>query len=143
MTGAQRQLALLIGLVLICGGVYLRRRTPTTHPADQSAITTSASSSPAVMVLDLSQHLHQRTLQHERAKLLVWNRDPFLRNASGALDGMSLSGIIWDQTHPMAMVNGTAVAVGDEIDGFRVLDIQQDHVTVTDGAETHQLRMAP
>ena len=43
----------------------------------------------------------------------------------------------------MAMINGTTVAVGDAIEGFRILEIRPDLVMLTDGSTTYRLQLLP
>ncbi|MBI2885161.1 MAG: hypothetical protein HYY15_03195 [Candidatus Omnitrophica bacterium] len=86
-----------------------------------------------------------RAAQLERAQLLSWRRDPFAQasTAQHSTLGFTLSGILLDAARPLAVVNGTAVAVGDEIEGFRVTEITAEQVVLTDGTQTYQLRLSP
>jgi hypothetical protein len=43
---------------------------------------------------------------------------------------LKLLGVLWDADHPFAIVNDETLAVGDEIAGWRIVEIQQDSVTV-------------
>jgi hypothetical protein len=61
----------------------------------------------------------------------------------GELSGLSVSGILWDPTKPIAIINGAMVHVGEEIEGYQVLAINQDRVSVTDGTQTFQLPVSP
>ena len=69
---------------------------------------------------------------------------PFLAGQQGQATGdVALSGILWDAAHPLAIMNGAPVSVGDAVDGFQVLDIAPDHVTLSDGTTTYDVRLAP
>jgi hypothetical protein len=82
--------------------------------------------------------------QRQLAATLAWGRDPFARGAAaGQPGGLSLSGILWDATSPIAIINGQMFRVGEEIDGFRVLEIAHDRVSLSDGTQTFQLLIAP
>ena len=85
----------------------------------------------------------RRAIQHQRAQLLTWGRDPFLAGKGQATGELALSGILWDASRPLAIINGMTLTVGDEVEGFQVLDIQADHVTLTDGTATYDLRIVP
>ena len=86
----------------------------------------------------------QRDAQRTRATRLSWRRDPFLRGGTiGELSGLALSGILWDPKEPMAIINGQMVHVGEELDGYRVVEIMQDKVSITDGDQTFQLVLTP
>ena len=81
-----------------------------------------------------------RQIQRQEAQRLAWRRDPFTRAASiESRGGMTLSGILWDAQQPMAILNGQIVHVGETVEGYRVLEIAKDHVTVTDGSRVLQL----
>lgn len=41
------------------------------------------------------------------------------------------------------MINGRTVTIGEEVDGYQILDIQPDVVTITDGSTIHELRLSP
>ena len=76
--------------------------------------------------------------------LLAWRRDPFTRGAAlDQMSGLTLSGIMWDPQLPMAIINGQTVRVGEELEGYEVLRISEDRVSVTDGTDTFHLRIAP
>ena len=86
----------------------------------------------------------QREAQRQPTTLLAWGRDPFTRDAAtGNGSGLALAGILWDPQQPMAIINGRTVRVGAELEGYRVTDITQDRVSITDGTQTFQLSIAP
>ena len=86
----------------------------------------------------------QRGQQHQRAAQLSWDRDPFTHGGSvGPTGGFTLTGILWDAQDPIAIINGEMLRVGDQLDGYRVTEIAQDHVSLSDGAQTYQLPIAP
>ena len=94
--------------------------------------------------LAIAQLSQQREAQRQHAQVLAWRRDPFTRGAAtGELSGLQLSGIIWDAQNPLAIINGGTVRVGDEVGGYYVVEITPDHVAVSDGAQTLDLRLAP
>jgi hypothetical protein len=47
-----------------------------------------------------------------------------------ALPPLHLSGVLWDKTEPLAILNGRPLTVGGEIDGARVVKIGLDGVQV-------------
>ena len=140
VSARQKQLIILIALVGVLVVVYARvfRR-----PAASSVPTEPAAPS-AALELPVAAPSVQRDAQRDRARALTWSRDPFTQGASaGEGSGLALSGILWDPTHPMAIINGTTVHVGDEFEGYRILDIALDHVSVSDGTDTFQLLIVP
>ena len=76
-------------------------------------------------------------------------RDPFepfvtsrgeLRNprSGGATGAVHVEGILWDAAQPMAIVNGEVHRVGDDVEGFRIVEIRAQAVVVN-GAEADHL----
>lgn len=65
-------------------------------------------------------------------------KDPFSPPVKGVgavtdmelLSGIRLEGIVWDSKNPMAMVNDSIVAIGDEIAGAKVVDITKNEVII-------------
>ncbi len=43
---------------------------------------------------------------------------------------IGLSGVIYDPVHPMAIINGSLVGVGDSVSGARILRIERDRVRI-------------
>ena len=148
MTKSQQQLAILGVLVLVMVGVYVRAfRSGPSQPneAQGSDPGTQASGSThrARSVRSDVDRSAMRVAQRERALQLAWRRDPFIRGGTlGSMSGLVLSGILWDATQPLAVVNGQTVRVGQELDGYQITEISHDRVSVTDGTETFQLRIA-
>lgn len=86
----------------------------------------------------------RRDVQRRLATQRVWGRDPFTRSTSTNLvNGLNLSGILWDAATPMAIINGQTFQVGDECDGYRLVEITPSYVAVTDETQTFQLHIAP
>ena len=52
-----------------------------------------------------------------------------------------LSGILWDPKTPSAIVDQQVVVVGDRLDGWRVVDIRKDGVTLSDGKTIKELSL--
>jgi len=86
----------------------------------------------------------RRDVQRRLAAQRLWGRDPFTRSTSTSLvNGLNLSGILWDIATPMAIINGQTFQVGEECDGYRILEITPSYVVVTDETQTFQLHIAP
>lgn len=74
---------------------------------------------------------------------LDWGRNPFvLKESSEKMEsGLTLSGILWDQISPHAIVNNMVVGIGEKVENYTITDIRQDRVILSDGAETRELTM--
>lgn len=55
------------------------------------------------------------------------------------IPSLRLSGVIWDEHAPLAIVNGRPVAPGEEVSGVRVVRITMDGVTLRRGREEFAL----
>ncbi|MDA0321963.1 MAG: hypothetical protein O2923_04505 [Verrucomicrobia bacterium] len=53
--------------------------------------------------------------------------------SSGGKVSLHLTGISWNEKHPLAFVNGEILGVEDEISGFKVVKIMAESVTMKDG----------
>jgi len=54
-----------------------------------------------------------------------------------------LYGILWDSAgNSIALINDTEVKVGDTVKGYRVTEIRQDAVVLTNGGEPVVLQIA-
>lgn len=65
------------------------------------------------------------------------------RSSSVETDQPVLYGILWDPGgNSIALINDTEVKVGDTVNGYRVTEIRQDAVVVTNGGEPVVLQIA-
>ncbi|MFA6217741.1 MAG: hypothetical protein WDL87_08855 [Candidatus Omnitrophota bacterium] len=58
---------------------------------------------------------------------------------SGGLSG--LTGIIWDEKSPRAIIDDVVVGIGERVGGNTVVEIQKDMVILNDGATNSELRL--
>jgi hypothetical protein len=146
-----QSLGVLGALAVVMVVVYARAFRRPAEPSDASAPTairvsdaavtpTSSNASPAAVPLATAEVLTARAAQRQYAATLAWGRDPFVvGEASGEGSGLELSGILWDPAQPMAIINGQTVHPGEECEGYRVVEITQETVTLTDGTDTFRL----
>lgn len=75
---------------------------------------------------------------------LEWGRDPFSGNvyfsSQGGVD-LKLTGILWDLQNPQALINDRICEKGDKIDGFQIIEIQENKVILTDQARQIELKL--
>jgi hypothetical protein len=69
-----------------------------------------------------------------------WGRNPFRkREAIHAVFGeINVSGIMWDEKNPRAMVNDMIVRPGNKIGSYRVVAIKKDRVILNDGTNDYE-----
>lgn len=87
----------------------------------------------------------------ERVKAAEWGADPFrtlIKRASKPADKpkeelkLILSGIVFNERSPMAVINKRTVRPGDIIDGARVVSIARKSVTVERNGRRFQLKVS-
>ena len=121
----RRRAALLVGCVL----------NSSTRPSSRLARLASGPSAghgrfwdALLMVLALSPFAQADAANETNA----W-RDPFTfgaRTETVSAAGQVLAGVLWDSTHPLAMIGQGTVGVGDYVGNWRVVEIRQDGVVV-------------
>jgi hypothetical protein len=73
---------------------------------------------------------------------LKMKRDPFTGISFVTVEkAETLSGILWSQEHPLAIINEAIVKIGDKVGASIVTDIRQDRVILSDGAKETELRL--
>lgn len=58
----------------------------------------------------------------------------------GKTFGLRLEGIVWDETQPMAMINGRIVEEGDKIEGVRVVKILKTAVEIEKDGQHYSIK---
>ncbi|MBU0759919.1 MAG: hypothetical protein KKC66_04200 [Candidatus Omnitrophica bacterium] len=81
----------------------------------------------------------------QRTSFSDWGRDPFSAvstlSLSTNISDMSLTGILWDDVAPLAMINDNLIGIGDKIGEYTVAEIKKDRVILTDGTNDYQLTL--
>ena len=62
-------------------------------------------------------------------------RDPFTFGPRSGEGVPVLGGILWDASHPMAMVGDREVTIGEVVVGWQVVEIRQDGIVIQRGTE--------
>ena len=75
-----------------------------------------------------------------------WGRDPFGAGDSGVSfsrspANFSLSGVVWDDKSPMAIVNDKLLQAGDLIDGCQVKEIRRASVSIVCDNVPYELKL--
>ena len=149
MMRSQKQLTILVILVGVMIAVYAKAFRPSAPPSGPPDVPLSTSpnegqAGAAQTERSWSEQSTQRDAQRERATRLAWRRDPFTRGAAmDPMSGLQLSGILWDAHAPIAIINNQMVQVGEDLQGYQIVEISSDRVSLTDGTETIHLTISP
>lgn len=85
-----------------------------------------------------------RQLERE-TEIVELKRDPFFSSAiastAKAITDVRLTGILWDERAPLAMIDDTPVGIGDKVNSYIIVEIHQDRVVLTDGTQNYELRL--
>ena len=126
--GATAVFSLLYGIISTPKG--RKKLTP-----KESAIYRDARTEPEKMISPMKRHA-------KKTKFTKWARDPFLLKGT-ASSASGLTGIIWDEKSPKALIDDDIVGIGDKWGGNTVIDIKQDRVILNDGTKDFELRLQP
>lgn len=143
MENEKRNLIIAVALVaifflLIGRNLIFKKKAPSASSSAGSAQTASIGSVSALTNIRESQAIWEAQLARWD---LDWKRDPFMPagSSAGASIPLSLTGIVWDEKMPIAMVNDRVLRNGDEIDGYKVVQIKPSSVVLSSGQETFEL----
>ena len=124
---------LVVGLLFLLHGALARPHPLTTRPSSRSTIPMPAVPAPA----------------RSPSRFADWGVSPFLVERGSSPSGTAampsariLSGILWDPQSPSAIVDNHLVHVGDHVGGWRVQEIRQDRVILSDGTATEVLALS-
>lgn len=79
--------------------------------------------------LDFIQKKETTSLQAEKSKDLSFKKK------------LTLSGIVWDDKEPIALINSLTLKQGDMIEGSRIISIQPEKVELSSNGETEILSL--
>jgi len=81
-------------------------------------------------------------------RLLTWGKDPFFRDPTPSTNvspenvpALHLLGILYRRTGAQVLINGRIAAEGDIVDGYRIVSINRENVTLQSGNRTVVLRV--
>ena len=85
----------------------------------------------------------QEIKQKKRSGHKEWGRDPFMvtQTPVSSSSALALDGIVYDEKDSYVLINNQLLHIGDEVNGNRVVDIQQDTVILNDGNKNIELKL--
>lgn len=125
----KRQLLIFgVVVVILTAAIAMTLLKPRSKPAAKVKNTAGASGS---AVPEARKAMPQR--ERVRSSFKSWGRDPFTIGAgvTEQADGpVSLSGIFCDPQKSYCIIDGKVAKVGDEVSGYKILEITEDTVTI-------------
>lgn len=141
----KKQIAIIAGLSVVMILAWLNAfksvKRPKPKPAVKAEMAVSAAN-PAAEVVAPAVILSGRDIYRELSEVsknIKLQRDPFALSFSRG--GLRLMGILWDQTHPRAIINNIVVEPGQTIEATKIVQISKDKVVLSDGQDTFELKM--
>ena len=79
----------------------------------------------------------------KRTSYITWGRNPFAPKEVRVkkTTKLILSGVMWDDTDPKAIINNTIIGIGGKIGKNKVVEIKKDSVVLNNGTRTFELRL--
>jgi len=81
----------------------------------------------------------------QEAKSIELKRDPFtavpIVSEKALQSGVDLTGILWDEAKPLAIIDGHIVKKGSRVGGKTIVDIKKDQVIFSDGEVLSELKL--
>ncbi len=133
MDKSKRDLVIAIGLVgtfLVLAGRGFLPKNGASAPGSSAAVAV-----PSDLSFLVAARRNQKAIgAQESIWAREWGRDPFLpQGAEVSTSGnanLTLSGIVWDDRTPLAMVNEKVLKVGDVIEGYRIIEIRPSSIVL-------------
>ncbi len=146
MEKSKRDLILALVLVAVClsllGKNFIFKKKPAVGVS--SLESAQAKSVESVAMLNLIRQNQSLWQEQESEAGQAWGRDPFMPEGSGGAGGSApfdLSGIVWDEKMPIAMVNGRVLKKGDSIENYKVVEIKPSSIVLEAGEEKIELKL--
>ncbi len=85
----------------------------------------------------------QEIKRKKRSGHKEWGRDPFMvtQTPASSSSALALDGIVYDEKDSYVLINNQLLHIGDEVNGNRVVGIQQDRVILNDGNKDIELKL--
>ncbi len=136
----KKQIIVTMGLVVILAAVVM-------NTLNQVRPKKEIREEEVAVILEPSQAMNLISVRlaydraEEEVKNMVIERDPFSPPVRPVRDSFILSGILWDERNPTAVINNEIVQIGQKINGKTIVDIQKSKVIVNEGKENIEIKL--
>lgn len=137
-----RDLSIAVVLLAVLIVMVLGRIRPRVSPAVTPAVAPVAAND--LSFLETARQDEKRRAAQEEVWSREWGRDPFvLTETAGAGGGLSfkLTGVVWDEIDPIAVIDQKLYRVGETVEGYRIVKIHQSSVELESGKERFELKL--
>ncbi len=156
MDKQKKQLIITIVLVAVMLGnfariMFFKDAGTKKTPSARSAAAGSLSVNREALIANVTFLSNVRQNEAARARQEAewekeWGRDPFSLSlsagkAAGIEGSFILSGIVWDEKLPLAIINQKLLKASDSIDGCLVKEIRRSSVTLTCSEKSFELQL--
>ena len=139
---------LTVMVVMLARALFFDKKRP---GARKSPAASAQNADPQVMTANMAflasvRQSEAARLQQEAEWQKPWGRDPFgLSESGGGVPGnptnFNLSGIVWDEKMPVAILNDKLLQAGDLIDGCQVKEIFRSSVKLVCDGKSYELQL--
>lgn len=129
---------ILIFIFALANSIKIVKKKGAARPAPFTAASSSDKIKPLSLPAESGKKLREESLE--------WVRDPFSGKTykGTTLEGtgdLMLVGILWSRQKPTAIINNKICEIGTRINGYLVVNIQEDRVILNDGSKDLELRV--
>jgi len=133
---------LVIVLILALGNLSKTTRKRNLKNVLPKAVNLAVVSSSQINKTD-SRSLY--AVLEQQSKSIELKRDPFtaapITSEKVLQSGVDLTGILWDQDKPLAIIDGEIVKKGARVGNKTIIDIKRDRVIFSDGVILSELKL--
>jgi hypothetical protein len=134
------ELSLTIFLVVVLVGVSIRAVRKINARGARSPRVSDGGQAKGVDFIAADATRKARSLLKEETRKLSLKADPFTgASLLPSTSGPQLSGILWEEGRPLAIINGQIVSQGDRVGSKIVAAIEKDRVILSDGSQNSEI----
>ena len=154
MDKKKKQLIITCALLVVMVVMMARAFFPTAkRGAGKAPVSGAAGGGIDTTVMTTNMTFLAMLRQNEAARILQetywekpWGRDPFALSRSKSVSdeitqNLILSGIVWDEKMPVAIINQKVMKTGDTVDDCSVKEIHRSSVTMVCGGKPLELHL--
>lgn len=145
MKKEQKQLIVFIVLICVAGLIFVKVIFRAKAPSGEQKPALPFDAETPIEIVKVDFFELEEELKKNRPQL-KWVRNPFQFPPKKEVEKtdvgkLNLTGIIYDETSPVAVINDIIVHEGDEIEGVKVIKIESEEVLLEEDGESYTLKL--